>query len=69
MKNLNEIDVLINNAGVLFLKSEENSKGIDKTFAVNYLSHFYLTLSLIDIIKKTKNSRIINVSSSAHKLA
>ena len=69
MKNLNEIDVLINNAGALFLKKELNSKGIEKTFAVNYLSHFYLTLSLIDIIKKTKNSRIVNISSWVHKFA
>ena len=69
MKNLNEIDVLINNAGALFLKKELNSKDIEKTFAVNYLSHFYLTLSLIDIIKKTKNSRIVNISSWVHKFA
>ena len=45
IKNLDSIDVLINNAGALFLKREVNSKGIEKTFAVNYLSHFYLTIS------------------------
>jgi len=35
IKNLDKIDVLINNAGALFLKREVNSKGIEKTFAVN----------------------------------
>ena len=69
IKNLDKIDVLINNAGVLFLKREVNSKGIEKTFAVNYLSHFYLTISLIDLIKKTKNSRLVNISSKVHKFA
>jgi len=69
IKNLDNIDVLINNAGALFLKREVNLKGIEKTFAVNYLSHFYLTISLIDIIKKTKNSRLVNISSMVHKFA
>ena len=69
IKNLDRIDVLINNAGALFLKREVNSKGIEKTFAVNYLSHFYLTISLIDIIKKTKNARLVNISSMVHKFA
>ena len=69
IKKLDGIDVLINNAGALFLKREVNSKGIEKTFAVNYLSHFYLTISLIDAIKKTKNSRLVNISSMVHKFA
>ena len=69
IKNLDKIDVLINNAGALFLKREVNSKGIEKTFAVNYLSHFYLTISLIDLIKKTKNFRLVNISSTVHKFA
>ena len=69
IENLDSIDVLINNAGALFLKREINSKGIEKTFAVNYLSHFYLTISLIDLIKKTKNSKLVNISSMLHKFA
>ena len=69
IKNLERIDVLINNAGALFLKREVNSEGIEKTFAINYLSQFYLTISLIDVIKKTKNSRLINISSMVHKFA
>ena len=69
IKNLDNIDVLINNAGALFLKREVNSEEVEKTFAVNYLSHFYLTISLIDVIKKTKNSRIVNISSMVHKFA
>jgi len=69
IKNLDGIDVLINNAAALFLKREVNSNGIEKTFAVNYLSHFRLTISLIDVIKKTKNSRLVNITSMVHKFA
>ena len=69
LKYLDTIDVLINNAGALFLKKELNSKGFEKTFVVNYLSHYFLTVSLLDLIRKTKNSRIVNISSWAHELA
>ncbi len=69
IKNLDTIDILINNAGALFLKRETNSNGIEKTFAVNHLSHFYLTISLIDLIKKTKNAKLVNISSMLHKFA
>ena len=69
IKNLSTIDVLINNAGALFLKKKLNSKGFEKTFAVNYLSHFSLTISLLDLIKKNKNARIVNISSMVHKFA
>ena len=69
LKNLDTIDILINNAGAIFLKKTLNTKGIEKTFAVNYLSHFFLTLTLLDLIKKTEKSRITNISSRAHELA
>ena len=51
------------------MKREVYSNGIEKTFAVNYLSHFRLTISLIDVIKKTKNSRLVNITSMVHKFA
>tara|TARA_B100001996_G_C18583667_1_gene563278 strand:+ start:85 stop:927 length:843 start_codon:yes stop_codon:yes gene_type:complete len=69
LKNLNTIDILINNAGAIFSKKELNTKGLEKTFVVNYLSHFFLTLSLLNLIKNTENSRIINISSWGHELA
>ena len=69
LKKLDTIDVLINNAGAIFSNKELNSNGLEKTFTVNYLSHFFLTLSVIDLIKKTKNSRLVNISSWSHELA
>ena len=64
--NYDRIDVLINNAGARFDKYFKNDEGIELTFATNHLGHFLLTLSLIEMLKKSTQGRIINVSSSAH---
>ena len=60
------LDVLINNAGALFAQREETDEGLEKTFALNHLNYFLLTKLLLDLIKKGKNPRIINVASGAH---
>ena len=43
--------------------------GIERTFAVNYLGHFYLTLLLIERLKKCAPSRVINVASESYRRA
>jgi NAD(P)-dependent dehydrogenase (short-subunit alcohol dehydrogenase family) len=60
------LDVLVNNAGARFDTLKKSKDDIELTFATNYLGHFLLTLSLLDLLKNTANARIINVSSSAH---
>ena len=61
-----DIDVLINNAGVVNTSYHENSEGIENTFAVNHLGYFLLTNLLLNKLKGENESRIINVSSAAH---
>ncbi len=63
------LHVLINNAGIVLSKRQLSVDGIEMNFAVNYLAPFLLTNLLIDIIKKSAPSRIINVSSGVHKMA
>ncbi len=64
--DFDHIDVLINNAGARFDQYFKNDEGIELTFATNHLGHFLLTLSLIELLKKSTQGRIINVSSPAH---
>ena len=61
------LDVLINNAGALFNKREVTAEGFERTLAVNYLGPFLLTHELLDLLKKSAPSRIINVSSGLAK--
>ena len=60
------IDVLVNNAGVVNTEYHETSEGIENTFAVNHIGYFLLTNLLLDSMKGSNESRIINVSSAAH---
>lgn len=62
-----KIDVLINNAGVTYYKRTLTKEGLETTFAVNHLAPFLLTNLLLDLMKKSAPSRIINVSSEMHK--
>jgi NAD(P)-dependent dehydrogenase (short-subunit alcohol dehydrogenase family) len=68
-KDFDHIDVLINNAGARFDKYFKNDVGMELTFATNHLGHFLLTLSLIEMLKKSTQGRIINISSPAHTRA
>jgi len=58
--------VLVNNAGVVSMTRSVTADGFEKTFQVDYLSHFLLTNLLLEVLKKSAPSRIINVSSASH---
>ena len=61
-----KLHVLINNAGVWDFKRRESKDGIENIFATNYLAPFLMTNLLLDILKKSSPSRIINVTSGMH---
>ena len=61
-----KLDVLINNAGKIFLSRQTSVDGIEMTFALNHLSYFLLTRLLIESLLLASPSRIVNVSSTAH---
>lgn len=63
------LDVLVNNAGAVFFKDERSVDGLEMTWALNHFGYFWLTEELLDVIKASAPSRIINVSSDAHKRA
>jgi len=62
-----KLDLLINNAGVMIPPYTKTIDGFELQFGTNHLGHFALTGLLIDLVFKTKNSRIVNVSSGAHR--
>jgi retinol dehydrogenase 12 len=61
------LDVLVNNAGAIFTRREETSEGTEKTLALNHLAYFLLTLELLDLLKASAPSRVVNVASEAHR--
>jgi retinol dehydrogenase 12 len=61
-----QIDVLVNNAGVVNTAYRETLEGIENTFAVNHLGYFLLTNLILEQMLGDEETRIINVSSAAH---
>jgi NAD(P)-dependent dehydrogenase (short-subunit alcohol dehydrogenase family) len=62
------LDLLINNAGVMIPPYGKTADGFELQFGTNYLGHFALTGLLLDYLLKTDGARIVNVSSSAHRM-
>ncbi len=67
-KRFDRLHVLVNNAGIWERRRKETSDGIEMNFGVNHLAHFLLTNLLMDKLRRSTPARIINVSSSAHKV-
>lgn len=67
MRNHRRLDVLVNNAGGIFYNRQESHDGIEMTWALNHLGYFLLTNLLLDVLKTSVPSRVVNVSSNAHR--
>jgi len=66
-KKFDRLDLLLNNAGVMIPPYSKTKNGFELQMGTNHFGHYALTLQLMGIIEKTPDSRIVNVSSAAHK--
>ncbi|MBO0840173.1 MAG: SDR family NAD(P)-dependent oxidoreductase [Sciscionella sp.] len=64
---VNEIDVLINNAGIMFGPRRLTEAGHESQFATNHLGHFALTGLLLDRLRAGRDARVVTVSSEFHR--
>ena len=62
------LDVLVNNAGVMWNPRTITKDGFESQFGINHLGHFAFTGLLLPLIEATPNSRIVTVSSVGHRL-
>jgi NAD(P)-dependent dehydrogenase (short-subunit alcohol dehydrogenase family) len=65
-QRLDRLDVLVNNAGGIFGRRRESHDGIELTLALNHLAYFLLTNLVVDMLRASAPSRVVNVASAAH---
>jgi NAD(P)-dependent dehydrogenase (short-subunit alcohol dehydrogenase family) len=61
------LDLLINNAGVMDVPYRRTDDGFELTLATNHLGHFALTGLVLDVLLETAGSRVVTISSNAHR--
>lgn len=65
-KSLSYICVLINNAGCVNSSRTLTAEGLERTFAINHMSYFYLTQELLPLLRVHPGARIVSVASDSH---
>lgn len=68
-QRVQRLDVLVNNAAAIFTERQLTAEGIERTFALNHLAPFSLTLQLLPLLQATAGARIVNVSADPKMLA
>ncbi len=63
------LDLLIHNAGIMWVPLRYDNRGYESQLATNYLAQFQLTALLFPALKKANGARVINVSSLGHQMA
>ena len=64
-----ELHLLINNAGIMWVPLQRDSRGIESQMATNYLGQFQLVARLWPALKSANGARVVNVSSYGHQFA
>lgn len=67
-QKFDQLDLLVNNAGVMALPFARSADGFESQFGTNHLGHFALTGPLLPLLEKTGKPRVVVVSSLANRL-
>jgi NAD(P)-dependent dehydrogenase (short-subunit alcohol dehydrogenase family) len=62
------LNLLINNAGIMFTPYGKTVQGFEQQFGINHLGHFALTGLLLDLLNETPGARIVTVTSNTHRI-
>ena len=68
IEDLDRLDLLINNAGIMACPETRVGPGWEAQFGINHMGHFALTKTLLPLIEQTPGARVVTLSSTAHKL-
>jgi NAD(P)-dependent dehydrogenase (short-subunit alcohol dehydrogenase family) len=63
-----KIDLLVNNAGVMYTPLSRTADGFELQFGTNHLGHFALTGLLLDRLLPVAGSRVVTISSVGHRI-
>jgi NAD(P)-dependent dehydrogenase (short-subunit alcohol dehydrogenase family) len=66
---LEHLDMLVNNAGIMACPEARVGPGWESQFGINHMGHFALTKMLLPLIQDTPGARVVALSSTAHKIA
>jgi NAD(P)-dependent dehydrogenase (short-subunit alcohol dehydrogenase family) len=69
LSNNSRLDILINNAGIMWVPLERDARGFESQLATNHLGHFQLTARLWPALKASGDARVVNLSSYGHQIA
>jgi len=62
-----DVDVLVNNAGIMAIPRAETEDGFERQLGTNHLGHFALTAQLWPRLARSPRARVVTVSSTMHK--
>ena len=63
------LDVLVNNAGVMFTPFSRTADGFELQFGTNHLGHFLLTRLLTPLLVRSAPARVVTLSSAGHVMS
>lgn len=67
ISNESKLDILVNNAGIMIPPASKSVDGFEIQMGVNFVGHFALTGRLFNLLESTQGSRVVTLSSNAHR--